>query len=74
MAFVKIENGVVVQKQYKAREGFMEVPDTVVCGMLHDKGEFSNPPDIEKLQQSKPQINIEEELAKIWDAIETLKS
>jgi hypothetical protein len=45
MAFVLIENGVVTQKAYRARPGFVEVPDTVVCGQI-DKGGgvFENPP------------------------------
>lgn len=43
MAFVKIENGVVVQKQPYAEDGFVEAPDDVVCGYLHDGDEFAAP-------------------------------
>lgn len=43
MAYVKIENGVVVQKQPNAAQGFIESPDSVVCGMLYANGEYSAP-------------------------------
>lgn len=42
-AFVKIEGGVVVQKQPNDEPGFIEAPDDVVCGMLFDGEEFSLP-------------------------------
>lgn len=44
MAFVKIENGRVIEKQLDAREGFIEAGDDVVCGMLYDGREFTLPP------------------------------
>jgi len=44
MAYVLIQSGVVVQKQYYPAEGFIEVTDNVVCGMLFENGEFVNPP------------------------------
>ena len=33
MAWVKIENNIVVQKQPYQEDGFVEVADTVICGM-----------------------------------------
>ena len=36
MAFVKIENGVVVQKQPYFEADFIEAPDSVLCGMIVD--------------------------------------
>lgn len=33
MIYVKIEDGVVVQKQPNMQEGFEEAPDNVICGM-----------------------------------------
>lgn len=42
-AFVKIENGVVVQKQPYAEDGFVEAPDDVVCGMVVDGAGFATP-------------------------------
>lgn len=42
--FVKIVGGVVVQKQHYTEDGFVEAPDNVVCGMLFDGEEYSNPP------------------------------
>jgi len=44
MAFVKIENGVVVQKQPYNQEGFIEAPDSVICGMSKDGDEYSPAP------------------------------
>ncbi|MDB4312207.1 hypothetical protein N9937_02130 [bacterium] len=45
--FILITNGVVVQKQPNAQSGFIEAPDTVVCGMLDNgDGTFSNPPPV----------------------------
>lgn len=42
--YVKIENGVVVQKQPYFEEGFIEAPEWVVCGMLFDGTNYTNPP------------------------------
>jgi hypothetical protein len=45
MAFIKIENGTVVQKQTYHEDGFVEVPDHVECGMIQDGSEFiASPP------------------------------
>jgi len=41
--FVKIEDGVVVQKQPNEQEGFIEAPDNVCCGMLYDGEKFTAP-------------------------------
>lgn len=42
--WVKIENGVVAQKQPNIEPGFIECDDSVVVGMTHDGGvTFSNP-------------------------------
>lgn len=41
--FVKIENGVVVQKQPNAESGFIEAPDEVTCGYTYESGIFSDP-------------------------------
>lgn len=43
MAYVLIENGVVVQKQPMPQEGFVEAPDDVVCGSTFDGAAFSAP-------------------------------
>ena len=43
--FVKIKNGVVVQKQPYAEKGFIEAPDHVICGQIANAdGTYSNPP------------------------------
>lgn len=47
MSYVLIENGVVIQKQPYAQEGFIQAPDNVVCGMLFDGEEYTNPPPTE---------------------------
>lgn len=45
MAFVKIENGIVVQKQPNAQDGFIAAPDMVVCGQIRQEdGSFTDPP------------------------------
>lgn len=46
MSYALVEDGVVVQKDCAPREGFIAVPDGVVCGMLTDDGgkTFRNPP------------------------------
>ncbi len=45
MTYIKIENGIVVQKQPHKQEGFIEVNVPVVCGMIaNSDGTFSNPP------------------------------
>lgn len=43
MAYVLIENGVVVQKQPNADIGFIEAPDDVICGFLYDGETFVAP-------------------------------
>lgn len=45
-AFVKIEGGIVVQKQPYAESGFIEAPDDVVCGFEFDGEKFMPPPPI----------------------------
>ena len=45
MAWVKIENNIVVQKQPYQEEGFVEVEDTVKCGMEQVGDSFIVPPE-----------------------------
>jgi len=48
MAYVKVNNGVVVQKQPNKQDGFIEVDDSVVCGMVVDGDDFILPaPDLD---------------------------
>ena len=44
MSYVLVKDGVVVQKQPNAQDGFIEVPDAVHCGQLYDGTVFTNPP------------------------------
>ena len=44
MAWVKIENNIVVQKQPYQEDGFVEVSDTVICGMEQVGDSFVVPP------------------------------
>ena len=44
MAWVKIENNIVVQKQPYQENGFVEVADDVYCGMKQDGDSFVIPP------------------------------
>lgn len=39
--YVKVEEGVVVQRQPYLQDGFIEAPDGVVCGWLWDGEEFA---------------------------------
>ena len=44
MTWVKIENNIVVQKQPYQEDGFVEVADTVICGMEQVGDSFVVPP------------------------------
>ena len=44
MAWVKIENNIVVQKQPYQEDGFVEVADNVICGMEQVGDSFVVPP------------------------------
>jgi len=45
MAYVKIENGIVIYKTYEVDETLVNVSDSVCCGMIQKAdGTFSNPP------------------------------
>ena len=44
MAWVKIENNIVIQKQPYQENGFVEVADDVYCGMKQDGDSFVIPP------------------------------
>lgn len=43
MAYFKVEDDVVVQKQPNFEDGFIEGPDDVYCGYLYKSGKFSAP-------------------------------
>ena len=45
MAWIKIENNTIIQKQPYQEEGFVEAPDNVICGMIEEGGSFVNPPE-----------------------------
>ena len=45
MAWVKIENNTIIQKQPYQEEGFVEAPDNVICGMVKEGNSFVNPPE-----------------------------
>ena len=47
MAFILMQDGIVVQKQPYPQEGFVEVTNDVVCGMVLQDGIFVNPPPSE---------------------------
>ena len=44
MAWVKIENNIVIQKQPYQEDGFVEVSDDVICGMEQVGNNFYTPP------------------------------
>ena len=45
MAWVKINNNIIIQKQPYQEEGFVEAPDNVICGMIKEGDSFVNPPE-----------------------------
>lgn len=55
MAYVLIENDVVVQKQPNEQDGFVKVHDDIVCGMIHSGGE-----SFAKTSFSAPEIVVKE--------------
>lgn len=66
MVFVKIEDGVVVQKQPYAQEGFIEAPDDVCCGqIMQEDGSFSNPPPDPEAEKAKKRSELLAEQAAI---------
>ena len=62
MAWVKIVDNIVVQKQPYQEDGFVEVSDNVVCGQIKQSdGSFANPtpPELtyaEKREREYPSI------------------
>ena len=79
MAWVKIVDNVVTQKQPYQEDGFEEVSDNVVCGQIKQSdGSFANPtpPELtyaEKREQEYP--SIPDQLDKMYhDGIEKWKS
>ncbi len=53
MAYVLIKDGVVVQKQPNAEEGFIEVSDDVACAQILVNGAFVTPPPEAKSIQDR---------------------
>lgn len=71
--FVKIENGVVVQKQPYHEEGFIEATDDVVCGQIsRGNGVFENPPPKPRDLTPKP-LTLEERLIKLEAEVRSIK-
>ncbi len=51
MKYAKIVNNIAVQIQPNKETGFVEVDDTVVCGMVQNGDLFENPPIVETQEQ-----------------------
>jgi hypothetical protein len=45
MAWIKIENNTIIQKQPYQENGFVEAPDNVVCGMIKEGENYVIPPE-----------------------------
>ena len=72
MPFVKVENGVVIQKSFKPREGFVPAPDFVTCGYEDaGGGVFLAPPPSAEVEENSARI--EQELKDRQDAKEEAK-
>ncbi len=73
MKYVLLNNdNVVIQKQTKPADGFIEVSDSAVCGQIkQDDGSFINPPSIEltyvqERQKAYPSLTDQADMA-YWD-------
>lgn len=55
MSYIKLDNGVVVQKQLVPSNGFIKAPDYVVCGMVDNgDGSYSAPEKpLDELKEQK---------------------
>ncbi len=73
MAYVKIENNVVVYKTYEIDEALVYVPDSVCCGMIQNAdGTFSNPTIsteelMDRLRQQRNQLLTETDWRMVSD-------
>ena len=62
MAYAIIENNIVVFRSEQNRDGLIEIPDDVCCGMIqNNNGTFSNPPkqfdnEMVKLRDKRNQL------------------
>ena len=73
MAWVKIENNIVIQKQPYQENGFVEVADTVVCGMIQQGDSFVVPPKtleqaIENLRSKRNRLLAETDYLALSDS------
>ena len=53
MAWVKIENNIVIQKQPYKENGFIEVEDSVFCGMIQQDNKFVLPTETSDVSLAK---------------------
>ncbi|WP_432473347.1 hypothetical protein [Amphritea sp. HPY] len=53
MRYAKIENGTVIQIQPNKETGFIEVEDSVVCGMQQEGDDFVAPAIVEPMKDAK---------------------
>jgi hypothetical protein len=51
MAYIKLENNLVIQKQPNPQDGFIEAPDDVVCGMVKNGDGYVVPPKVESSEE-----------------------
>lgn len=65
MTYVKVDAGIVIQRQPYHEPGFVEVPDGVVCGWRWD-GESFTPPPAPPYDRQAATIQIDEAVAEIY--------
>lgn len=53
MKYAKLTNNIVVQVQLNEGESFIECPDSVVCGMINNDGNYENPPQTAEQARTK---------------------
>jgi hypothetical protein len=63
MKYAKIENNIVIQTQPNNQPGFIEVDNSVVCGMIKNGSKFENPtvePVIKTYRENRAEAYIKE--------------
>jgi len=70
MTYIKLQDGVVIQKQSYAEAGFVEVSDDVVCGQIDNgDGTFSNPPVPQDVLKERQRIDLKRQRDDALNAI-----
>ena len=66
--YIKIVDGVIVQKQCNPEAGFVEAPEGVVCGMIQDGANFINPQPHTPSSPTEMKMKIEDHCSNMFSA------